>query len=223
MGDEALITLAAVALGWFLNELAGAFRIAREERQLSKGALPVLLHLYFEQFRINEILSFFNAKMGDDMESFHKAIESGAAHKESVGDFLAGYLAEHEEMWRTSVSLPEESRSSLIESAKQTTSSLAKVDPVSAYSARKLLSEFILFQKSELPKPDQDPQVYVNHLAMMLTVYRRDLSSLKKLILRVAWRSGIVEYFRIRKQLRDEEAEISGGMAKAWAHSQKPA
>lgn len=193
MDRTVIFSLVAVALGWFLNELAGAFRVAREERHLVRSALPALVQLYFEQYRINDILSFFARKMGDDFEAFYKAVEAGIEKKGSIGEFFAQYLAQHEEMRRANIALPEANRASLIQAMLESTSALARVDPVSAYRAKKLLSEFVLFQETEIPSLASNYQFYVKQWSMMLEVYRTDLSNLRGLILRVALKAGVMD------------------------------
>ena len=218
MNDAAIITLAAVAIGWFLNELSGTFRIAREEKQLLKAAIPVLIQLYFEQYRINEILSFLAQKMGDDFENLHKAVESTSEERESVGHFLKEYLVKHEEMRKINVALPKHNRESIIDGINQATIELSRVDPVSAYNAKKFLSEFILFQESELPVTNESFEYYLKHWEMMLLVFQKDLSALRELILDIAKKSGLVEYFRVRRLIADEEGDVRGGMKKAYRH-----
>lgn len=221
MDSTVIFPLAAVALGWFLNELAGAFRVAREERQLVRSALPALVQLYFEQYRINDILSFFARKMGDDFEDFYKAVETGIEKKGSINEFFTQYLAQHEKMRRANIALPEVNRASLIQAMLESTSALARVDPVSAYRAKKLLSEFVLFQETELPSLSNNYQFYVKQWSLILEVYRTDLSNLRGLILRVALKVGVMEYLRVRNLLTLEESELLGGTEKAYKNVQK--
>ncbi|MFZ5531604.1 MAG: hypothetical protein ACOY4U_11230 [Pseudomonadota bacterium] len=216
MDNSVLISLVAVFLGWTLNELAGAFRIAREERQLVRSSIPALSQLYFEQYRINQILTFFNKKMGDDFETFYKAINSGDIKHESALAFISNYLSRHEESRRINISLPDINRSALLEAVKEAASALAKVDPVSAYEAKKLLSEFILFQESELPAASDNPQLYLQQWEMMLSVYRGDLSSLRNLILKTSCRASIFDYIQVRRLLKSEEAGLYKGSGIAF-------
>ncbi len=210
-----LLPLAGVVVGWFLNELAGAFRIAREERQCLKTALPPLLQFYFEQFRINEILTFFNTKMGDDFEHFFAEVQKDNPGSETIKKLLNDYLSKFEELRKTNISLPKRNAEDLSVRVGAMLESLSKVDPVAAFSAGKLFNEFTLFQETEMPAFRENHAAYVKTLAVMLSVYRSDMNSLRSLILRISRRVGIVQYFQTRRLLKAEEDGLSGGIKKA--------
>jgi hypothetical protein len=217
MDPALLLSLAGVVVGWVLNELAGAFRIAREERQCLKASLPPLLQLYFEQFRINEILTFFNKKMGDDLEQIFTEVQRDNPDPEAIRMLLSDYLSKFEELRKTNISLPKRNAESLSIRVGAMLESLSKVDPVAAFSAGKLFNEFNLFQEAEMPAFGENHAAYVNTLAVMLSVYRNDMNNLRSLILRVSRRAGIVQYFETRRLLKTEEDGLSGGVEKANA------
>lgn len=217
MDAALLLPLAGVVVGWFLNELAGAFRIAREERQCLKSALPPLLQFYFEQYRINEILTFFNTKMGDDFEHIFTEVQKDNPGPETIKKLLNDYLSRFEELRKTNVSLPKRNAEDLSARVGTMLESLSKVDPVAAFSAGKLFNEFALFQETEMPAFGENHAAYVNTLAVMLSVYRNDMNNLRSLILRISRRVGVVQYFQTRRLLRAEEDGLSGGVKKAHA------
>jgi hypothetical protein len=216
MNNEVLLALGGVLLGWFLSELAGAFRIAREERHLVRHALPPLLTLYFEQYRINEILSFFNRKMGDDFERFVLEAEKDPKQKSTVGGAIAAYLANFEDLRQHNVTMPQANRDSLIETLANATDGLAGVDPISAYQAKQLMSEFLLFQDIKMPASGSAPQIYVQFLGGVLSVFRNDITSLRKLILVVARQASLFDCWRIKKLIGELEGQLDGGMKRAF-------
>ncbi len=215
--DPILLPLFGVVVGWFLNEIAGAFRIAREERQCLKAALPPLLQFYFEQFRINEILIFFNTKMGDDFEQIFFKLRNDNPGSETITMQVNDYLSKFDELRKTNISLPKRNAEDLTGRLEAMLESLSKVDPVSAFSAGKLFNEFTLFQEAELPAFDESHSAYINTFAVMLSVYRGDMNSLRSLILHISHQVGIVQYFETRRLLKAEEDGLSGGLKKAHA------
>lgn len=212
------LPLIGVAVGWFLNELAGTFRVAREERQGLKAALPPLLLLYFEKYRINEILTFFNRRMGDDFEKNFHAFQESAADSITIEKFLSEYMAHFEEMRKQNVLLPDKSKEDLSDDLSKALVSLSKVAPVYAYRARKLFSEFTLFQELELPSPTEHHSEYMQTLSLVLAVFRSDMAKLKSLIKSIAFKAGLMQYIQILLLLSKEEKELAGGVAKAHGH-----
>lgn len=212
------LPLIGVAVGWFLNELAGTFRVAREERQGLKAALPPLLLLYFEQFRINEILTFFNRRMGDDLENNFHAFQEKGADSIKVRSFLSEYMSHFEKMRKQNVALPEKSKEDLSDDLSTALASLSKVAPMHAYRARKLFSEFTLFQELELPSPTEHHREYEQMLSLVLAVFRSDMGELKSLVKSLAFKAGLMQYIQILLLLNKEEKELSGGGAKAHDH-----
>lgn len=217
MNLSSLMPVGAVIVGWFLNELAGAFRIAREERHCLRAALPPLLQLYFEQYRINEILSFFNTKMGEDLKQLLKEFKKDNPGPESIKQIIDDYMSQFEELRKVNVSLPKRNVENLSNRFGGMIEDLSKVDPIAAFTAGKLLNEFTLFQESEMPSFGESHNAYVSILEMMLSVYRADMESLSTLILRISRRVGVIQYFQTRRLLKAEEEGLSDGMKKAHA------
>jgi hypothetical protein len=212
------LPLVGVAIGWFLNELAGTFRVAREERQGLKSALPPLLILYFEQYRINEILTFCNLRMGNDFEKNFHELKKNKADSVTIEKFLTDYMAQFEEMRKQNIALPEKNTENLSEDLSSALASLSKVAPVYAYRARKLFSEFTLFQELEMPSPSGRHSEYLQTFGLILAVFRSDMHHLKSLIKCIAFKAGLMQYVQIWWLLRKEEGELSGGTEKAHTH-----
>lgn len=217
MSSEVLLAVAGVLIGWFLNELAGAFRVAREERQLVCQALPPLLALYFEQYRINDILSFYNQKMGDDFERLVQEAEKEPKEKGTIGAALNAYLKDFEEHRQNNVKLPKTNFATLVSDFGDATDPLSRVDPVSAFRAKQLLAEFLLFRDIQMPVSRSAPVVYMNFLETVLSVYRNDMVALRSLILRVARRASFLDFWRVRALIIELEKELDGGIKRATA------
>src|SRR5688572_10600646 len=150
MSDELFIALVGIFIGWLLNELAGAVRLAREERQLVRRSLPLLTQLYFEQYRINEILTFFSKKMGDDLELLYRAVEKDVSRKDELRAALDKYIKDFEGIRQTNIKTDHIAGTSSADALSAAIDDLARVDPSSAYRARRLLSEFVLFQNIDM-------------------------------------------------------------------------
>lgn len=215
MDTAVFLSIAGVIVGWLLSELSGAFRTAREERQCLKSAIPPLVRLYFEQYRINEILTSLNVRMGDDFERGLKEAQKQGADASSIRGFLDNYISQYDDARKITIAVPQRTADHLADSFRTMMDALSRVDPVSAYSAGKLYSEFILFQESELPSATGDPSAYAKTLEIMLGIYRQDMNALRSLILAIACKAGIIQYFKVRSLLKQEESELMGGFEKA--------
>lgn len=215
MDTSAFLSIAGVFVGWFLSELSGAFRTAREERQCLNSAIPPLAQLYFEQYRINEILTSLNVQMGNDFEKKFTEAQQQRADASTVRAFLDAYISQYDDARKVTIAVPQRTADHLSDRFRPMLDSLSRVDPVSAYSAGKLYSEFILFRESELPPFKSDHSAYVNTIEVMLGVYRKDMQTLRALILAIACKVGIIQYFRVRSLIKNEEAELTGGMERA--------
>lgn len=212
---EIFLPIGGVVVGWFLSELAGAFRIVREERQCLKAALPPLLQFYFEQYRINEILTFFNTKMGHDLECIFNEVKTENAGSEKISMIVADYISQFEELRKINISMPKQSAENLSGRFEVMLDALSKVDPVAAFTAGKLFNEFALFQESEMPSFSENHSAYLSTLAAMLSIFRNDMKNLKLLILNISRQAGAVQYFQTRRLLKAEEAGLAGGIEKA--------
>lgn len=83
--------------------------------------------------------------------------------------------------------------------------SLSKVDAASAYTLSRLSNEFALMLEIKFPENQLSPEHYLEVHVNLLSIFRTDIVSLRKLILKTALKVGVVEFFRIYYLLKSEE------------------
>lgn len=200
-----LIPLAGVLLGWILSQFSGAINTAKELRQYRSSALPPMLDLYFQQYRIDQILKFFNLRLGDSMEKLHKIYEKHDIPKEKRLEIFSLLVEKFEQTRQGNLDLPEKNKEYLFRALDTATLSLSKADPVSAYRLSRLLAEFILLLEIKFPSNEINSEKYLSTWGYLLQTFRNDMGDLRKLILKVSLGIGLVTFLRIWWLLRSEE------------------
>lgn len=216
-----IVPILGIILGWLLSQLSGSFAIAREERSLYSSALPAMIDFHFQQYRINKILEYFNLKFGDTLEEFSLAAEAGSftpsEHKQLFKDMFLGF----EKSRQQNINLPEKNKELLFKSLELAIDSLSKVDAVSAYRLSRLMNEYILATEIKFPEDELNYISYLKTYEHLLSIYRNDLKSLKKIILIVAFKISIFQFIRIFLLLRQEEQELNSVPKETIDHALK--
>ncbi|WP_219584119.1 hypothetical protein, partial [Vibrio parahaemolyticus] len=200
-----IIPLIAVVLGWLLGQLSGLFAIGREEKQFRSSALPAMLDLYFQKNRIDHVLAFFNGKLGDSMEKLHEIFEKHGADLDSRRRLIDELMSKFESSRQVNLDLPEKNKISLDKSVERSIIELSKVDAVSAYKLDRIYNEFILLMEIRFPEKEIDATYYLDVWSELLGVFRQDLRTLRKLILKVARSISFCDYIKVLMLLRAEE------------------
>ena len=175
MDEKYTITFLGLFVGWLLSQLATFFNVSRENRRFISSSIPGLIALYFEKYRINVILKFYNEKMGEDFKLIHSAVADGILDRPSFIDLNEKYLEGFEKTRRVNVTLPNRTLESVITSANEGIKELAKVEPHAALKAIRILNEFLLFGEIELPEKDTNISAYLDNWEIILFVYRREI------------------------------------------------
>lgn len=156
-----IVPIAGVVLGWLLSQLAGVFTSAREDRRSRAASLPAMIDLYFQQYRINKILEYFNFRLGDTLEQWCEATNFNEVEKGRREELLTQLMASFEVTRQGNIDLPEKQKESLFKSLSAAVESLSKVAPASAYRLSRLSSEFMLFQEIKFSVRNLDPMNYL--------------------------------------------------------------
>lgn len=203
-----IVPIAGVVLGWLLSQLSGVFTLAREDRRSRAASLPAMIDLYFQQYRINKILEFFNLRLGDTLKQLFEATNFGEIEKEHREELLAQLMASFEVTRQGNIDLPEKQKESLFKSLSAAVESLSKVAPASAYRLSRLSSEFALFQEIKFSEKILDPMNYLVTHGNILGVFRADLEDLRRLIVRTALGLGVIQFLEVFLLLRSEEKKL---------------
>ncbi|HEY9104871.1 hypothetical protein [Chitinimonas sp.] len=209
MEIKSLIPIAGVLIGWLLSQVSGSFSLAREDRRSRASALPAMIDLYVQQYRINKILEIFNQRLTKALEELHKHRESGNLTKNDGDKIIRSIFSTFEIQRQGNIDLPEKQKEALFLSLANAVDSLSKVTPTLAYRLSKLTSEFILFQEIKFPEKDLDLKNYLETYSHILGVFRSDLGELRRLIIRAALGIGVIQFFGILSLLKSEEKELN--------------
>lgn len=213
MEEKYIVTIIGVLIGWLFSQLATFFNVSRENRRFVSSSIPGLIALYFEKYRINEILKFYNTKMGSDFELIHNAVSENKLDKASFIDLTDKYLEGFERTRRVNVTLPNRTLESVIAVAKEGIKELAKVDPHLALKTTRILNEFLLFSEIELPDKNTNLHSYLESWKTILFVFRQDLLELRKIIFWLSLKVGIYQAIKLniylykKIKLLDESVE----------------
>ncbi len=188
-----------------LGQLSGAINAAKDARQCRSIALPSMLDLYFQQYRIDQILKFFNNRLNENLKRLHEIIESNDAFKEKKFEFLSLLMKGFEQSRQGNLDLPEKNKEYLFRALDAAVLSLSKADPVSAYKLSRLVAEFILLIEIKFPVDELNSAKYLATWGNLLETFRDDIAALRKLILKIAFGVGWGAFFRIWWLLRSEE------------------
>jgi hypothetical protein len=200
-----LAPIIGVALGWLLSQLAGLFNLAREDRRIRSSTLPAMIDLYFQQKRIDHVLTYFNLKLGDSMEQLIKIFEENKADKESRASILDKLIQAFEKTRQGNLDLPDKNKESLEKSIEHAVKELSKVDAVSAYKLTRLYNEFILLIEIKFPAEEINSSAYLNTWSGLLSTYRTDLGNLRSLVFKVSRGIGLIEWLKVWMLIREEE------------------
>ncbi len=206
---QTFVPVAAVIIGWILAQLSGGFSVARENKRLRASSLPPMLDLYFQQYRINEILIYFNGRLTSSIDQLHDIYVQKEVPKEKRIELANLLLGNFEKTRQGNLDLPEKNKDQIIRAVEGAIESLSKVDPVGAYKLSRLLAEFFLLIEVKFPSEEVNSEKYLNTWGRLLESFRSDIHSLKALIYRVALGKGILTFIRIWYLIRQEEAGLS--------------
>ncbi|TOB86075.1 hypothetical protein CGJ96_24155, partial [Vibrio parahaemolyticus] len=95
---------------------------------------------------------------------------------------------------QVNLDLPEKNKISLDKSVERSIIELSKVDAVSAYKLDRIYNEFILLMEIRFPEKEIDATYYLDVWSELLGVFRQDLRTLRKLILKVARSISFCDY-----------------------------
>lgn len=203
-----IIPILGVVLGWLLSQLTGAFSLAREDRRLRSSAIPPMMDLYFQQYRIDKILKFFNLKLGHSLEQLHQLAEAGKIPKQDRETIFNQLFSSFEKTRQGNVELPSKNKETLFSSIEKAVDSLSKVDATSAYKLSRLSNEFALMLEIKFPEEQLNPKHYIEVHSNLLSIFQSDIASLRKLILKTAFKLGVVEFLKIHFLLKSEEKQL---------------
>ena len=203
-----IIPILGVVLGWLLSQLTRAFSLAREDRRLRSSAIPPMMDLYFQQYRIDKILKFFNLKLGDSLEQLHQLAEAGKIPKQAEKTIFNMLFSAFEKTRQGNVELPSKNKETLFSSIEKAVDSLSKVDTTSAYKLSRVSNEFALMLEIKFPEEQLNPKHYIEVHSNLLSIFQSDIASLRKLILKTAFKLGIVEFLKIHFLLKSEEKQL---------------
>jgi hypothetical protein len=203
-----IVPIIGVALGWLLSQLAGLFTFAREDRRIRSSSLPAMLDLYFQQKRIDHVLTYFNVKLGDSIEQLHTIFEKHDADKESRLALLEELITAFEKTRQGNLDLPEKNKENLESSIDHAIKELSKVDAVSSYRLTRLYNEFILLIEIKFPDEDLNSPSYLKTWSELLSIYRADLESLRNLVLKTARGVGVIGWYKVWSLIREEEKQL---------------
>lgn len=206
---QTFIPVAAVIIGWMLAQLSGSFAVARESKRLRASSLPPMLDLYFQQYRINKVLLYFNNRLTKSIDQLHEIYVRDEVPKEKRIEFANLLLGRFERTRQGNLDLPEKNKDQIIRSVESAIVSLSKVDPVGGYKLSRLLAEFFLLIEIKFPSEEVSSEKYLNTWGRLLETFRGDIHSLKTLIYRVALGNGILCFLRVWYLIRQEEACLS--------------
>jgi hypothetical protein len=209
MEYQYLIPIVGVVLGWFLSQLTGMFSLAREDRRCRSAALPAMVDLYFQQYRINKILEFYNLRLGDELKELCNATENNKQNKKLYDEVFLQLLSSFEVNRQRTIDLPQELKESLFKSLTVATDSLSKVAPALAYRLSRLSSEFSLFQVIKFPEMNLEPTKYFETYENLLGIFRADLQELRRLIIRTALGIGVFQLIEILLLVIKQEKELN--------------
>lgn len=204
-----IVPVLGVVLGWLLSQLSGAFLLAREDRRLRSSAIPPMMDLYFQQYRIDKILEFFNLKLGDSLEQLHQLAEAGKIPKQHRETIFNQLFTAFEKTRQVNVDLPSKNKETLFSSIEKAVDSLSKVDAISAYKLSRLSNEFALMLEIKFPEEQLNPKHYLEVHGNLLSIFRSDIINLRSLILKNAFKVGIVELIKIYLLLKSEEKQLN--------------
>ena len=216
MEAKLLIPLLGVVLGWLLGQVSTLWGVSRENRRFVSASLPSLVSLYFEKYRVNEILKIYNLKVDSDLEIIHSAEKKGQLEKASNRLILENYMEIFEQTRRINVTLPDKTLEAVVSAVKDGIKDLSKADPASAYKASRILNEFLLFIEIQLPDKNVDPIRYMDNWGKILSVYREDLDALRKLIFWLSLKSGLVQAIRIHRLIKNEISHLQLSVEKIY-------
>lgn len=200
-----IFPIVGILLGWLLSQLSGAFSLAREDRRLRSSAIPPMMDLYFQKYRIDKILEYFNLKLGDSLKQLCQLAEAGKISKQDRETIFSQLFSAFEKTRQGNVDLPSKNKETLFSSMEKAIDSLSKVDAASAYKLSRLSNEFALMLEIKFPEDQLNPEHYLKVHGNLLSIFRADIASLRKLILKTAFKLGVVEFFRIYSLLKSEE------------------
>lgn len=209
MEYQYLIPIVGVVLGWFLSQLTGIFSLAREDRRFRSAALPAMIDLYFQQYRINKILEFYNLRLGDALKELCNTAETAKKSSKLHDEVLLKLISSFEVNRQQIIDLPKEQKETLFKSLSVATDSLSKVAPALAYRLSRLSSEFLLFQAIKFPEMNLEPRNYLETHGNLLGIFRADLKELRHLIIRTALGIGVLQLIEILLLVVRQEKELS--------------
>ena len=204
-----LMPLIGVALGWVLSQFSSGSAATREDRRLRRSALPPMLELYFQQYRIDKILVFFNLRLGGALEQMVSIFERDEVSREKGFEHMQKLLGGFEKTRQGTLDLPEKNKESMFRSLDHAAQVLSKVDPVGSYRLSRLSNEFVLLIEIKFPNDNLSPKEYMDTWAGLLETFRNDIDDLRRLIHRTAFRVSLIEFIRVLLLLRKEERAVS--------------
>jgi hypothetical protein len=204
-----LVPLIGVILGWALSQLSSGAAARREDKRLRRSALPPMLELYFQQYRIDQVLMFFNLRLGKSLTKMVNIFERERVSYEESAKVLALLFGKFERGRQQNLDLPEKNKESMFRSLDRATQALAKVDPVGAYRLSRLSNEFVLLLEIKFPQENLSSKEYMDTWTGILSSYRHDIEALRRLITRTAFTIGLVDFVRVLLLLRKEERAFS--------------
>uniref|UniRef100_UPI000B1584E3 hypothetical protein n=2 Tax=Vibrionaceae TaxID=641 RepID=UPI000B1584E3 len=154
---------------------------------------------------IDHVLAFFNGKLGDSMEKLHEIFKKHDADLDSRRKLIDELMSKFESTRQSNLDLPEKNKISLDKSIERSINELSKVDAVSAYKLERIYNEFILLMEIRFPEEELDANYYLDVWSELLGVFRQDLRTLRKLILKVARSISFCDYIKVLMLLRAEE------------------
>ena len=197
--------LISVFIGWFLAELSWISRSSREEKSRLNRALSTLLYVYFDYSRYTTILGVVNNLSSEktieiDKEYGHS--DEGVSRAHAV---LRGVEASRKMMGVDFESTQHRTLAALQEAL----SDVSAVDALLTIRIRQILDDQEFNKSFDIAELLSYPPSYINAYSTMLGVFRGNAEELRKLVLKISFRIGIINWIRIKLEI-DKQSKLTG-------------
>jgi hypothetical protein len=139
------------------------------------------------------------------LEQLCQLAEAGKIPKQDRETIFNQLFSAFEKTRQGNVDLPSKNKDTLFSSMEKAIDALSKVDAASAYKLSRLTNEFALMLEIKFPEDQLNPEHYLEVHGNLLSIFRTDIMSLRKLILKTAFKVGALEFLRIYFLLKSEE------------------
>lgn len=210
MNDISVLTpILGVAVGWILSQISSSATARREDKRIRRSAIPAMVELYFQQYRINSILNYFNKKLSESIRGLVEIFDENNVPPHQQKEYMQKLFSGFESTRQGNLDLPTKNKENIFSSIDDATKNLSKVDPLKAYRLSRLANEFNLLMEIKLPKENLSTKEYLDTWSALLATFHDDIQSLRKLILRTSFNVGFLEFANFLLLIRQEEKNLA--------------